>query len=117
MGSLAEEMRSVRAEVFEEIGERLLVGSESVPGKFSRRSQEIQTGNGVLTGVEMAFDCQTCPAVEGLQKGDSVQIGYPDDAGVLVRTEGPYRVERVLLPKGTESGLVMVQLGNFRATA
>jgi hypothetical protein len=102
--SLADEMRDIRREIFEDIGEVMVIGSSQIPGKFFRRSRELEFDDGSVATLALSFDCQHTPILEKLEEGVTVQI----------KGHGYFRFLRSLPPGGDESGLVHVELGTLK---
>lgn len=111
MGSLADEMRDIRTDVFASIGEVLIApnGSE-VPGKFYNRPHELPITDGSFQGLQISFHCNLDDTVAVLQRGDLVRIVSRDELG-NERDLGQYRFRHRHPDAGDESGLVVLDLG------
>jgi len=110
LGSLAKGQRALDAEIFDEIGEVLVVGSIEIPGIFFRRPREVAiSDDGQFVGVELSFDCQHNATVAALTRGDEVTVLARDDDGEE-EVLGTYRFIRRLPNDGDESGLVVIEL-------
>lgn len=102
MPSLAEEMRTIREEVFHEIGEVLLIGTVQVKGKFYDRPFDVPLADASVLAIQISFHCQYVEATVGaLEEGDEVAI----------EGAGTYRFLRRIPDRGDESGRVVLELG------
>lgn len=106
MPSLADAMKAVNAQIFEAIGEVMLVGSTEVQGIFNKKPREIQVDNGALVGLGLTFDCQYSDTVASLMEGDEVKIKMNN-----VDTPETYFFMRRIPADGDETGRVIIELG------
>ena len=109
MGSLADERRALDLEIFEEIGELMLVGSLEIPGMFFNQPRQVDSGEGAFIGVDVSFDCQITPAIVALVPDELVRIVARDDEG-NERDLGTWALQARIPDKGDESGLVVLDL-------
>lgn len=97
--SLAEKMPEHRELVWGILGDRMVIGSTEVKGKFFRRYREIQMPDGSVSALDLSFDCNVSDEVLALEEDDVVTI-----------QDTEYRFRRHIPEGGDESGLVVLEL-------
>lgn len=110
MPSLADLQRQLDAEIFDAIGELLVLpGGARVGGVFFNRPREVAITEIELLGIDLSFDCQINAGVAALERGQAVSVIGVDETGAE-RALGSYRFARRVPETGTESGLVTLEL-------
>lgn len=102
MPSLADAMKGIDAQIYDRIGEKMLVGAVEVPGIFMKRYHEVTLRDGTVEGVAISFDCQYSETVASLEEGDSVTVMPSAETFVFIR-----RIPN----RGDETGRTIVELG------
>jgi len=102
MASLAGQMPDIDPEIFAEIGETLVIGSNEHKGIFYKLHREIVLRDGSIAALDISFDCQIAEDILALSEGDQVTVEGDE-----------YRFIRRLPDDGDESGLVIIELGRI----
>lgn len=91
-------MRSRIVQAFATMG-----GTSQIQGAFFQQPREIPMPGGAVQTVGITFECRYIPEIQTMITGDAVVIeGY-----------GTFRFLRELLPGGDESGLTIIELGEY----
>ncbi|MCK9468485.1 MAG: hypothetical protein M0Q49_03615 [Porticoccaceae bacterium] len=98
---MAKLMQQLDAEIFDEIGEELLLGTTRVPGIFRDRYHEVELIEGGIVGFERSFACQITADIAALQP----------QAVITVVDHGRFRFVRRVPETGDETGHVILELG------
>ena len=100
MTDFASLMEKYDRKIFDSVGDAISHGSVEVQGVFYRIERQVQIEQGLVTTLELSFDCRYSD-VSNLVEGDTV---------TLVRTAETFTFRRFIPDKGDETGRVTLEL-------